>query len=102
MAAPSHKPAQVLVIDGIDNVATTLAPLATGRELLLDRCGLAHRVVLKDDIPTGHKFALDPIAQGEPVRKYGVVIARALAPIEAGQHVHVHNVESNRGRGDRA
>jgi altronate dehydratase small subunit len=50
----------------------------------------------------GHKFALDPIAQGEPVRKYGVVIARAMAPIEAGQHVHVHNVESNRGRGDRA
>jgi altronate dehydratase small subunit len=102
MAAPNPKPSQVLVIDDTDNVATTLAALAAGRELLVDRCGRAHRVLLKDEIPMGHKFALDPIAQGEPVRKYGVVIARAMAPIEAGQHVHVHNVESNRGRGDRA
>jgi altronate dehydratase small subunit len=88
MAAPNPKPSQVLVIDDTDNVATTLAALAAGRELLVDRCGRAHRVLLKDEIPT--------------VRKYGVVIARAMAPIEAGQHVHVHNVESNRGRGDRA
>lgn len=92
---------RVLVIDDIDNVATSLVELAAGLALGVDRRGTAHRVVLLDDIPIGHKFALDPIAEGEPVRKYGVVIARATSAISPGQHVHVHNVESNRGRGDR-
>jgi altronate dehydratase small subunit len=91
----------VLVIDDIDNVATSLIPLSAGIALSIDRRGTAHCVVLLDDIPIGHKFALDPIAEGEPVRKYGVVVARATSAISPGQHVHVHNVESNRGRGDR-
>ncbi len=96
------QPPRVLVIDSSDNVATSLAPLDAGCELLIDRCGVAYRVVLRNDIAMGHKFALDPIAPGEPVRKYGVVIARATVSIGAGEHVHIHNVESNRGRGDRA
>ncbi len=34
--------------------------------------------------------------------KYGQVIGRATKDIEAGGHVHVHNLESTRGRGDKA
>jgi altronate dehydratase small subunit len=30
-----------------------------------------------------------------------VVIGRATAAIRAGEHVHVHNIESTRLRGDR-
>ncbi len=40
------------------------------------------------------------VAVGEEVRKYGEVIGLANAPISPGDHVHVHNVESQRGRGD--
>ncbi len=93
---------RVLVIDAADNVATTLTPLARGTEMAVDRSGTPHNVVLADDIPFGHKFALGPITAGSEVRKYGVVIARATMEISAGAHVHVHNIESNRGRGDRA
>ncbi len=32
--------------------------------------------------------------------KYGQVIGRATADIAVGEHVHVHNIESTRGRGD--
>jgi altronate dehydratase small subunit len=34
--------------------------------------------------------------------KYGSVIGTAIADIEAGSHVHTHNVASTRGRGDLA
>lgn len=102
MAATSPKSPQVLVIDGLDNVATTLGRLSAGCELIIERRGSTLRLLLRDEIPMGHKFALEAIGQGESVRKYGVVIARATVPIGAGEHVHVHNVESNRGRGDRA
>ncbi len=51
-------------------------------------------------IPGGHKIALRPIPAGAVIRKYGQIIGRATAPIGPGEHVHVHNVEGTRGRGD--
>jgi altronate dehydratase small subunit len=56
---------------------------------------------LLQDIPFGHKFALSDIALHEPVTKYGEAIGLATQPIKAGQHVHVHNMESQKGRGDK-
>jgi len=44
-----------------------------------------------EDIPAGHKLASAPIAQGEPVRKFGQIIGFASQAIRAGEHVHVHN-----------
>ena len=35
------------------------------------------------------------------MRKYGEVIGAATRDIRVGEHVHVHNVEGKRGRGDR-
>ena len=43
-------------------------------------------------IPRGHKIALSPIARGEAVTKYGQTIGFASEDIEAGQHVHSHNL----------
>jgi altronate dehydratase small subunit len=58
-------------------------------------------LTLRSDIPFGHKFALRAIATGARVVKYGEVIGVATRPIAAGDHVHVHNVDGLRGRGDR-
>jgi altronate dehydratase small subunit len=52
-------------------------------------------------IPFGHKFAVRDIGKGELVLKYGEPIGVATMDIGAGSYVHVHNVESSRGRGDR-
>ena len=35
---------------------------------------------------------------GDAILKYGQVIGIASAPICAGDHVHVHNLQSQRGR----
>jgi altronate dehydratase len=53
---------------------------------------------VKENIPLGHKFARHALAKGAPVRKYGECIGVATADIVAGSHVHVHNMESRRGR----
>jgi altronate dehydratase small subunit len=57
-------------------------------------------VVLGHDIPFGHKFALRPIPMGGSVIKYGEIIGVASQSIAPGDHVHVHNVDGTRGRGD--
>ncbi|MCB2002152.1 MAG: UxaA family hydrolase [Rhodoferax sp.] len=93
---------RVLVVDARDNVATCLAALKAGDTVALERAGATRSIGLATDVPFGHKFALEPIDAGGEIRKYGVVVAQATRAIDAGEHVHVHNVESRRGRGDRA
>lgn len=92
-AAPGPR---VIVISARDNVATALEPLSPGQIIAADRGG----VTVRDAIANGHKIALTRIAAGEPVVKYGNPIGTASVDIEAGDHVHVHNVASARGRGD--
>jgi altronate dehydratase small subunit len=79
-----------------DTVATALDDLEAGRRLSVE----GRTVELVDEVPFGHKFALQPIAAGEEIAKYGYVIGRATEDIDPGAWVHVHNVESTRGRGD--
>ncbi|MDF7825916.1 altronate dehydratase family protein [Pontiellaceae bacterium B12227] len=53
-------------------------------------------VVISDDgdIPSGHKVALESIAAGEPVVKYGFPIGMASEAIRPGDWVHDHNVKT--------
>jgi altronate dehydratase len=88
------KPA--LVISDTDNVATALENLEAGATLELG--GVP--VTVRQAIPRGHKIARVAIAAGQPVVKYGSPIGRATSDIAAGEHVHAHNVASERGRGD--
>jgi altronate dehydratase small subunit len=55
-------------------------------------------VVLREDIPAGHKVAIHDIRAGSTVCKYGEPIGRATTAIRRGAHVHVHNLESLRAR----
>jgi altronate dehydratase len=88
--------AAALVISARDNVATALEPLDAGR--VVDLRGST--IVVAEPIPRGHKMALQAIRAGEPVIKYGSPIGTASIDIATGTHVHVHNVASQRGRGD--
>ena len=48
------------------------------------------------DIPLGHKIALKDFKKGDTVLKYGHDIGRTVANIQAGEHVHVHNLKTKR------
>lgn len=85
-----------------DNVATALRPLAPGQTAKISGPRGLFETSVTDAVPFGHKFALTDLPEGTLVIKYGSVIGRARHLIPAGGMVHVHNVESLRGRGDLA
>jgi altronate dehydratase small subunit len=92
---------RAIVLNARDNVATLLDP---GREG--DRCTLqgeaSGEVVLRQPVPFGHKVCIRATDAGADVCKYGQVIGKAARRLEVGEHAHIHNVESARGRGDRS
>lgn len=81
------------VVDRRDNVATALAPLTAG-EVRLTGEPRVPSLIVKEDIPAGHKAALHDLCSGEPIIKYGVVIGVATEDIPAGSWVHLHCMKS--------
>lgn len=87
--------ARFLILDPRDNVATLLEVGETGHQVAIAD---GRSVTLAGPIPAGHKVALASLAAGQPVVKYGVSIGRVTQPIAPGAHVHIHNMESCRGK----
>ncbi len=92
---------KAIVMSESDNVATVVDEIEPGTDVRVARAGMELIVNVADRIPFGHKFAIREIKKGEPIVKYAEPIGTATADIAAGRHVHIHNVESGRGRGDR-
>ena len=88
---------KVLKINDKDNVVTTTVAFKKGETIEVD----GKEITLNSDIPRFHKIAVVDIAKGELVYKYGEIIGDALEDIKTGDHVHVNNIESTRGRGDK-
>jgi altronate dehydratase large subunit len=87
-----------IIVNPRDNVATARVPLSKGTSLTKD----GRVMEIRDDIPFGHKFALRDIHGGEFVVKFGDPIGRAQRDLAPGEWVHIHNLESCRGRGSQA
>lgn len=91
---------KAIVIHLTDNVATMLVPAQAGHNIVA-RCGHEDMVVeALQFVDVGHKIALRDIDLGAPVIKYGQRIGVSSRPIKRGEHVHIHNLQSERGRGD--
>lgn len=87
----------IIIAHAGDNVATCTQPLHKGQTVSIPDA----EITVCEEVPVYHKVAVADIAAGAPVLKYGEVIGLATEDIRCGAYVHVHNVESNRGRGDR-
>ncbi len=91
-AASLSRPAAaqpVIRLNAADNVAVARAVVPAGTPLGIE--GL-DGLTAEAEIPRGHKVALEAIAAGAVVRKYGQIIGHAKADIAPGAHVHVHNL----------
>jgi altronate dehydratase small subunit len=90
--------AGAIVLHTDDDVAVLLAPVDAGATVITR--GAQANVTLRSalGLMAGHKLALRDLAVGADVRKYGEVIGRLTAAVAAGDHVHVHNLVSLRGR----
>jgi altronate dehydratase len=77
-----------LRLNSADNVVVARTEINRGTPIE----GGALRAV--ETIPAGHKIAVEPIALGHAVIKYGSPIGIASRPIGLGQHVHTHNLKA--------
>ncbi|MFZ7101037.1 MAG: UxaA family hydrolase [Peptococcaceae bacterium] len=90
-----------VVDESKDNVATILSnDIKKGMSIPVIFDGQEHQIKIDADIPHGHKVAIRPIKKGGTIWKYGLSIGKAMVDIAAGEHVHIHNIEPVRGRGD--
>ena len=86
-----------------DNVATLFLTAQAGDIApVQDKHGNINPVRVNQNIPYGHKIALRDIACGEQIIKYGEAIGVSTQDIRLGDYVHTHNLDSERGRGDKA
>jgi galactarate dehydratase len=78
----------VIITHQKDNVGIISSEfgLKKGHEIL-------EKIILKEDIPMGHKVALTDIMQGEKVIRYGEIIGYANKDIRAGTWVNSQNIE---------
>ena len=91
-----------LKVNDLDNVATVFANDVKAGMLvdIKDKKGNTITATVLADIPYGHKVAVKDIKKGELINKYGEEIGIATKDIKKGEYVHVHNLDSMRGRGD--
>ena len=74
-----------------DNVLICRTLAAKGSAVELD--GVS--VVLHEDIDVGHKIARRALNRGDKVIKYGAPIGSIMMAVAAGDHVHLHNMQSD-------
>ena len=91
-------PKQAVVINPNDNVATVVNDFSAQTVIRFFIDQTEHSVQLVQDIPLGHKVAIREIKAGQAVIKYAESIGLATETIKPGQHVHIHNMETQRGR----
>ena len=77
---------QILKLHESDNIAVALRQIESHTALAPTGLNAV------DKIPSGHKVAMESIAAGQQITKYGQIIGVATQDIPAGSHVHVHNV----------
>ena len=75
---------RVIRLNGEDNVVIAID--------LVNQGDPAHGLTARQRIHKGHKMAIEPIREGEPVRKFGQIIGFAKTHIAPGEWVHEHNV----------
>lgn len=71
-----------------DNIAVAAKQLPAGAVVQID----GRPITIPGPVRMGHKFAVQPIKEGDPILKYGQIIGFAGRNIALGEHVHVHNV----------
>ena len=65
-----------------------IAPMVIPKE-----AKIKENLIAKEDIPYGHKVALEKIIKNEFILRYGQIIGIATKDIMPGEHVHSHNLE---------
>lgn len=80
-------------INEADNVIVAIETIAKGE--IVDVNGSTITAV--EEIPAGHKMAIEDIEEGAKVIKYGFAIGLTKEPVKAGAWIHTHNIKTGLG-----
>ncbi len=88
----------ILMHEPTDDVGVAVRDLAAGEEIgaVTLEGQFVSMILLRDDVPLGHKVAMREMPEGKHVQEYGRAIGRATQSIECGRHVHTHNLKTLR------
>ena len=78
-------------INPSDNVAVALEPLASGTVIELSDGS----VILKEDVPAGHKIALTDFSEGDNVIKYGYPVGHVTRDVAVGTCIDHNCLKTN-------
>ncbi len=81
---------ELIRINSKDNCAVAVRPLTKGDVVTVDD----DTFTIFSSIPAGHKVALQDIAKGGRIIKYGYTIGEAAEDIRKGSHIHTFNIRS--------
>lgn len=83
-----------LLMDSRDNVVTCVQDVEAGSQVIYQKDGQTCSLTARQAIPACHKVALQPLAEGADVYKYGELIGRTRVPVEEGGLVNHETIYS--------
>lgn len=84
---------KTIKINPADNVAVAIEPLKKGETIEMD----GKTITINQDVPSGHKFLLADVDQGDDIIKYGYPIGHMTETKNAGDFVCHDNIHTNLG-----
>lgn len=82
---------RLIVLAATDTVAVARCSIVAGVEVEIR----GQTVTVAQAFSMGHKIAIRAMSKGDKVLKYGVSIGSATQAISVGDHVHLHNMQSD-------
>lgn len=80
-----------LKINPADNVVVAITNLKAGEVIKEGNI----EIILKEDVPAGHKVTLKNFSEGENVIKYGYPIGHVRHQVEAGRWINENQIQTN-------
>ena len=90
---------EIIIHDQKDNVGVVVIEKITPKQectFWIMENDSSTSIQSKDEIPLGHKIAMNDLNEGDTILKYGHDIGKVVKPIKKGEHVHVHNVKTKK------
>lgn len=87
----TKKIAQAILLHPDDNILVCVAHIYSGDAIDID----GKSTVIHQDIDVGHKVARHVLNAGDKVFRYGAPIGSVTQAVAAGEHVHMHNMQSD-------
>lgn len=82
---------KVILLHPDDNILVCVAHIYVGDVIDID----GQAVSVNHDIDVGHKLARYALTADDKIYRYGAPIGSMTQAVAIGQHVHMHNMQSN-------